>query len=458
MFNFLFGSELLSKTITIAACLIAAYLFLYFFAQFKPVQSLFYGIVFLALIVSAVISFGNLNVYYASKGGVIGEITSIFEKNKVEIIEEENELKFDFRNVVLMKNANGKYSASMTSETLLKLDASEDYFIYVNNEPCTTVSCEERDIYATYSYAFMNREDGEYKVLSDDVMTFYFALYDNYSYLYIEVENGDITSGLWNAYFNKNDFKVRIVKVDSSFYNKAEYKNVRLFSKDFEIIKTIKIKENTNYITPHIEYNGVNYKFWKNTNNEIIFDPILVTKNIDLYGIDYIPVDLRNTSYESSVDDWLNNSYPGEFNFNISLRSETLYSYIRENNYSKIEITFYVNMLSKELGNDLGTFGIDHNVGQEITFTIIGNTVTCNSEIKTKYSSDDLNTTISVENNFNSLKLMSNGGANYSISGKFNVINYLSEFQNLYPDKNLDHNIYTGLYEIISLSSIKVYE
>ena len=53
---------------------------------------------------------------------------------------------------------------------------------------------------------------------------------------------------------------------------------------------------------------------------------------------------------------------------------------------------------------------------------------------------------------------MSNGGANYSISGKFNVINYLSEFQNLYPDKNLDHNIYTGLYEIISLSSIKVYE
>lgn len=309
MFDLIYGNntqQLISKTITIIAILISVYLFLYFFSQFKPVQSLFYGIVFLALIASGVMSFGNLNVYYSAKGGVIGEITSIFEKNQVEITEEENEIKFDFSNVVLMKNAKGKYSASMTSETILRLDANESYFLYVNNEPCTTVKCEVKDIYATYSYLFMTRQDGEYQVLNDDTMTFYFALYDNYSYLYIEVENGEETAGLWNSYFNKNNFKATISKVQSTFYSDVDYKTISLMANNEQVNK-ITIKSNTDYILPSsLSLPGYRFNCWRDSAGNEITEIANVNNNLiitaDLTKVCNVTIDADGTRTNYIVD------------------------------------------------------------------------------------------------------------------------------------------------------------
>lgn len=216
MLDLILGSRTQETIITVAiiAALVAVF---YFFNKFKPTQALVGIIAFAALVVSAVFSFGHLNIYYSAKGGTFGAITSILKKNEVVIEETEQSIDFNFKNVVLMENIDGKYSASITSTKKLKLNANESYFIYVNDQPCSTVSCEERDIYATYSYTFLNRDAGEYLIIADDVMTFYFAFYDNYSYLYIEVENGEITHQLWNQYFNKNDFKVKIQVVDGVY-------------------------------------------------------------------------------------------------------------------------------------------------------------------------------------------------------------------------------------------------
>ena len=235
--------------------------------------------------VSALFSFGHLNIYYSARGGVYGSITQIFKKNEVKIEQTAEDIEFGFKNVCLMKNADGQYSASITSKQILKLDANEDYFIYVNNQPCTTVSCEETDIYATYSYTFLNREDGEYLILADDTMTFYFAFYENYSYLYIEVENGENTYQLWNQYFNKMNFKVKIVKVPSSYYSPAEYKKIALMIDGSEYSQAT-IKKGSDYLLPTNVLNTADYIFnyWQDAEGNKITSIEDVTSDITIHA------------------------------------------------------------------------------------------------------------------------------------------------------------------------------
>ena len=468
MLDIIFGrstQQLLSKTITIAAIIISLYLFLYFFSQFKPVQSLFYGIVFFVIIASGVMSFGNLNLYYNSKGGVIGEITSIFEKNHVTITEEENEIMFDFSNVVLMKNAQGKYSASITSEKIIKLDNNESYFIYVNNEPCTTVKCESKDIYATYNYVFMNREDGEYKVLNDDVMVFYFALYDNYSYLYIEIENGEETSDLWNSYFNKNNFKATISKVQSDFYATQEYKNVRFFSKDSELIKTVILKSKTDYILPKLEHNGFEYKYWSNSNLGYISKVTSISEDLDFFGLDYIPIELSEVDFESNTYElWYSENFLQNkdyaFDYNFSIKNIKLATYLENKKFSKIEINLSSYSHTQLFSEGIAEVGYgksyeNHNL---LSITILPDgTIYSDSLFNAMIYVDGSYKTIQYENGltFNNFSVK-----DYTLlfNGEFLVKNYQQAFINKYPNIDLLSDIYAGLFTIDSILSIKIYE
>ena len=247
MLDFLFGDSSLYIMIIIAAIAL-----LYFFAKFPSVRGLFYGVLYCAVVLTGIYSLGNLNIYYKTTGGIYGEITSIFKKNQVDVVQEKEKIAFDFKNVVLMKNSKGVYTASMTSDQILKLDNNQTYFIYVNGEPCTIAQAEQRDVYATYEYTFMERENGEYYVLADDVMTFYFAFYDNFSYLRVEVENGTNTYKLWNNYFNKNNFKVTIEKVDKSFYDTTEYSEIDIVLNG-SVYKNVTIKNGATYTLPTAE-------------------------------------------------------------------------------------------------------------------------------------------------------------------------------------------------------------
>lgn len=459
MLSLFFGNSLqqfFSKTLTVVTILISVYLFLYFFSQYKPVQSLFYGVMFFIILASGVLSFGNLNIYYSSKGGVLGEISSIFEKNQVEIIEEENEIKFNFSNIILTKNSNGKYSASITSEKILKLDSNENYFINVNDEPCSTVICDEKDIYATYNYVFLNRDSGEYKVLKDDTMSFYFALYNNYSYLYIEVENGEETAELWNAYFNKNNFTACVFKVESSFYNTPTYKTIRYFSKDYEIIKTVKIKNNTEYIPAELNFNGITYKNWK-LNNSLITDPILINENIDLIGLDYTPFQ-SNIEFRTNIDYWFNdlisNIKDKNYNLNFSINSTELSNYLKNKNFSKIEID--LNTITGTI-QETENYKISHS-SDILTISIDSNGyVSCNSKIHSIYSTESFNSSILVDNNIFFEDVVLNNDI-LIFNASFSFKNYLSDFQKLFPNKNLDINIFTAVKEILSLGSIRIYE
>lgn len=285
MLELIFGDSMFEtiKFVAIIAAIVGVFLI---FARYKPAQGFVYGALLLVLIGTATFSFGSLNNYYSASGGVIGELTSLVKKNEVTISQEVDDIIFDFTNVVLMENSKGKYSATMTTEEIIMLDANESYFIYVNETPCNTVKCEATDIYATYNYTFLNREDGEYLSLADDEMTFYFAFYKNYSYLYIEVENGADTYKLWNAYFNKNSFSVKVVKVPTEFYEQTNYPTINLNIKD-STQETIKVKKGTTYILPETyELEGYRFMGWSFDGATITSETsIQVVEDLTIYAI-----------------------------------------------------------------------------------------------------------------------------------------------------------------------------
>lgn len=468
MFDLIFGSstqKTISQAITIIAALVAVYLFLYFFSNFKPVQSLFYGIAFIALIASAVVSVGNLNIYYSAKGGVIGEITSIFKKNQIELTEEEKEIVFDCKNIVLMKNSKGKYSASMTTDVILPLENNELYFISVNNEPCSTISCENKDIYAIYNYSFMDRVDGKYQILAEDAMTIYFALYDNYSYLYLEVENGDESVQLWNSYFNKNGFKVKISKTTTSYYTAANYKQVRFFSKDYKEIKTITLKENTDYILPQLEYDGFTYKYWRKSNNELVSKITSISENYDFYGLDYVPVDLSETSYNFTIDDlWYTESasnIPNKtYNCDFAFENTILSSYLENKNFSKIEINISVSTYTQPIS---GEYAIDTDIGysrsSSLVLTLLSDgTLYCESKLYSMFYLDNQIKTLEVDNNLNLNSGYSLENGVLKIDSEYTAVNYQQSYQEKYLNDKISSKIFVGLSELRSLDVIKIYE
>lgn len=464
MFDLIFGTstqQLVSKIVTIVAILVAVYLFLYFFSNFKPVQSLFYGIIFVVLIISGIMSFGNLNIYYNSNGGVFGEISEIFEKNHVEIIEDEKDIFFNFSNVVLMKNADGKYSASITSDKILKLDSNENYFIYVNNEPCQTIKCEEKDIYATYNYLFMDRVLGEYKALAEDTMTLYFALYDNYSYLYIEVANGVDTASLWNSYFTKNDFKVRISKVNNEIYTKKDYKTIKFYTNDYEFIKSVTIRENSDYYLPIISHNGKSYAFWGNIEGEYIEKITNINKDLTFYALDYIPV--INANYKQDFEYWQADSVleitTKTYNAKVSIESYNLVNYLQNETFSEIEISLNILSTTRIIDNENNT--IDSCTPERydsLTIKILSNNeVTCSTEkLKSYYPGDD-QLSIEIDHTLNLNSGYSISEKNITFNGTFTIENLLQLYRERYPEKTFTYNIFTD-YEIVGIEQIKIYQ
>lgn len=346
----LFIGEGTRKLILTFAIIAAVLVVLILFAKFKPIQALFSAIIYVGLIFSGIISFGHINAYYSTRGDVIGEISSLFKKNQVDIVVEKEEIKFDFKNVVLMKNPQGKYSASMTSNTILKLDDDETYFIYVNGEPCTTVKCESKDIYATYNYAFFERENGGYKVKKDDQMTFYFALYEKYSYLYIEVENGTETSGLWNAYFNKNDFSVKIVKVGQDFYKKAEYKKITLKVNN-ELYKQVTLKKGSDYFLPtDVTVEDTKFRCWLDSSGNEVSKVTNIQEDLTFNAKLSKYIDFESSNSTAVLDVELMNNSTKIQRFTITIKNYELSEFLRHNKiFQKIELSARLGITCSEM-------------------------------------------------------------------------------------------------------------
>ena len=211
MFDFIFGTATQKMIIALAIIGLVAFA-LWLFATKKSFRQLCFYIFSFVLITASVLSFNTINNYYSSKGGIVGKISSIFKPNQLEVKPEQ--LKFNFKNVMMVKDADGVYRAEFTSSDKLELKSDEIYAMYINGDEIQHNEYSEDYIISDYNYVFYDRTFGE---IASDTMRLQFAFYGKTSYLSVEIENGEKTNELWNSYFNKEGFEVQIKPVKEAY-------------------------------------------------------------------------------------------------------------------------------------------------------------------------------------------------------------------------------------------------
>lgn len=257
-------SEIFSKYGITALFIIVAFILLSFAFNKKSAIYYFKYVAFCLLFIMTVFSGMNLFQAITVKGGEYGTIATPTENNQVEITDS---MDFDFKNVVMTKKADGIYSAQITSENKLKLDADSKYLVFVNGAPCNYKIHSDDYIVAEYSYLFY---DKNFKLIESATLTFK-VKFDKYETLIILESSGDDdTTKLWNDYFNKNDFIFTIKVSNEEFFIDEELLTVTLMANN-EVYKEIKVIKNYTYNLPEdITLEGFKFNGWIDKNGNSI--------------------------------------------------------------------------------------------------------------------------------------------------------------------------------------------
>lgn len=215
MLNILFGSTL-ATVITIICILIFCLILIGLMVDHEFIRWLIGIPIFITLVISAIFSYGRIDNYYSSTGGVIGSLTALIDVNKTNINKQENKLTYSFKNMQMKKDDKGFYVVEKTEDASL-LDKNETYFAYVNGYPCEITNLiigddDSKFIYR-FSYVFADYdENGNLIPKADDTIQIEFTFYENSTNVKIKTNCSDEVYGLWNSYFNKNNFEITLEK------------------------------------------------------------------------------------------------------------------------------------------------------------------------------------------------------------------------------------------------------
>lgn len=187
-------------------------------AEYEFMRYMFGIPLIIVLVISGVFSYGQINKYYSASGGIHGKLTDLIDPNKTYTTLEKNDLKINFKNFNLTKNEKGVYQLSKDEALVLEIDSGDYYEAYINNYPCeiTKLSIGDDDSKFVYkfSYLFANYDDdGELEIIADDTIQIEFTFYRTHTNVKIKSNCSDEIVGLWNSYFNKNNFEIELKKV-----------------------------------------------------------------------------------------------------------------------------------------------------------------------------------------------------------------------------------------------------
>ena len=92
----------------------------------------------------------QVNNYYASSGGIIGELTNIVKPNQVVV----QELKINLKYSEFTLKDDGKYSLETSTNSPFDLTEDTNYIVLVNSKPCASTIIDKDYISAEYTYSF----------------------------------------------------------------------------------------------------------------------------------------------------------------------------------------------------------------------------------------------------------------------------------------------------------------
>lgn len=236
-------SALFDKSFLYDILILAAVILLIIFAiKSKAFRFVLITVVYLLVIVTGILSYFQINKYLKASGGVIGEITDIFTyKNELE----QNDLKFDFKNVVLKQNGDC-YEAKFISDNVVIIDDSNLLDLYINNRKIDILEFNKDYLIADFNYNFY---DVNKNLILNDTLKLRFAFYEKQTTFIVQTNGNSEASKKWSYFFNKNGFVVELKKnsdkTDSSLVL-SEFVKVDFIIAEEGDVKTLK----TLYLKP----------------------------------------------------------------------------------------------------------------------------------------------------------------------------------------------------------------
>ena len=169
------------------------------------------GLFAIVVLVMTGYSIIQLNYYYSASGGIHGVISGIFNPNRVEKVDE---MTFKISDTELTETENG-YSASIMIDEIMELNPESNYWVYVNNVPCSNVSNSIDYIVADFKYNFYNDYNiDDSNLIVTDTLNIRFTFYGNYTSLTVSTSAESNVVKYWNYYFNNNNFVINIKQLD----------------------------------------------------------------------------------------------------------------------------------------------------------------------------------------------------------------------------------------------------
>lgn len=265
MLDFILGNNVITIVLIIALAFVAISL-LTLFAKYEVIRWLVCTPLFIVLVLAGIYSYGHINNYYSATGGIHGKLTDLIDTNKTHTKVEDNKLTYSFENFQMQKDSKGYYAVEKNENAAL-LDKNSTYLAYVNGYPCEIVNIvvgddDARFIYR-FSYVFADYDnDGKIVPIADDTIQIEFTFLKSTTNVKIKTNCSDEVYGLWNSYFNKNNFEITLEKTTEEVENKQELATITLLLDD-NTYSVIKVKKGANYVLPtNITKDGYIFSGW----------------------------------------------------------------------------------------------------------------------------------------------------------------------------------------------------
>ena len=216
--NFLIGDNL--KTIIIViAVVFAVVTILSLMADSEFMRWFFCIPLVIILIFTGVYSYGQINLYYKSSGGIHGYLEDYFKPNQGITQNEDGKLKTSFNKFNLTSDGKGYYLVTKTENIVYEVDENANYVLTINDIPCESKKqvVSEEDAFLTYEYTYLFGdfdEDGNIVIKAVDTITINYQILKEKVIITMKTRCDETTSKLWNNYFNKNNFELTLQKAE----------------------------------------------------------------------------------------------------------------------------------------------------------------------------------------------------------------------------------------------------
>lgn len=194
-------------TILIIFALVIFFVFLYLL-QYKGVQIFALVVLTIGLIAGGIFSTIKINKYYSATGGIAGKIESILKPNQATGVADE--IGFKFENLMMTKDADENYSVYIISEEIMQLEDNEEYAVFINDCPAKLTYKSTNYIEFEYSYIF---RDKKHEPILDDTLFIQIVFHKKRTELNVYTTGGIEAKNLWQSYFEKNNFELKLEKV-----------------------------------------------------------------------------------------------------------------------------------------------------------------------------------------------------------------------------------------------------